>query len=678
MANATTYQDVIGKHLSEAARKNYFSSIRQMRLKLSAEETAEYVDHRGMLIKCLHYDVATRILHECQIWSVEAVEDTSSVLKFKSQNTAVTYSSAMKFWHKESNRVRDPTVVPDPIIISHDLVAHLSSYTAGRRRMTAEDRANGEESDFEGKYPIDMSEFRVLAKSALTSGVRPKDARLYHAYLILCWNLIARSSTVGDLLWNNISWKNDCITVLYEKGKTNQEGMNKVPWHVYANPNDPLICPVLALGLKLCTESDTFANIPFKVFPSSTSDNSFSAWMRKTVDELAQDPEILISVPPDRIGTHSLRKGAASYVDGLTDGPNTDSVKLRMEHRLGGCDYRYIFRGAGNDAYVGRSVSGLDTCSVDMGALPPHFRRSTIVNDVICQSIVSRASNSFKKAFPFMIASVIHHWDWLIANLPGSHPFFTSRIYTSGIYETWKPLVITGMFKCKETKMTASGLPKIIVNLLETRLVHDAVLASPRITADLVLDAIGSVDNVNFHNEGVLNRTLSPRFENIERSISNLSERFNQVQPQSPPTTRVNFRTFSWGGRFHNHPEDFQLPADTCVKLWNLWLFGDSNAVNIPYRNLVGTYMKNSAKIRLTRTKKVLDRIQMEIGISYQDLTAMGPVEAEKTFIETFAKIFGDIRNYSNMQLSNVYKHDLKARRPAKTQSNPRRLNLDR
>ena len=201
---------------------------------------------------------------------------------------------------------------------------------------------------------------------------------------------------------------------------------------------------------------------------------------------------------------------------------------------------------------------------------------------------------------------------------------------------------------------------------------HDAVLASPRITADLVLNAIGSVDNVNFHNEGVLNRTLSPRFENIERSILNLSERFNQVQPQSPPATHVNFRTFSWGGRFHNHPEDFQLPADTCVKLWNLWLFGDSNAVNTPYRNLVGTYMKNSAKIRLTRTKKVLDRIQIEIGISYEDLTTMGPVEAEKKFIETFAKIFGDIRNHSNMQLSNVYKHDLKARKPTKRQSNPR------
>ena len=78
--------------------------------------------------------------------------------------------------------------------------------------------------------------------------------------------------------------------------------------------------------------------------------------------------------------------------------------------------------------------------------------------------------------------------------------------------------------------------------------------------------------------------------------------------------------------------------------------------------------MNNAAKIRLTRTKKVLDHVQEEIGISYEDLTALGPVEAEKKFIEAFARIFGHIRNYSNMQLSNAYKHDLKARKLTKTQ----------
>ena len=42
-----------------------------------------------------------------------------------------------------------------------------------------------------------------------------------------------------------------------------------------------------------------------------------------------------------------------------------------------------------------------------------------------------------------------------------------------------------------------------------------------------------------------------------------------------------------------------------------------SDAVNTPYRNLVEEFMNTPVKIRLTRTKKVLDHVQEEIGISY-------------------------------------------------------------
>lgn len=541
--------------------------------------------------------------------------------------------------------------------------------------MTAEVRANGEETESEGKLPIDLMEFKSFARAAIASGTNPKDARLYHGYLILCWNLIARSSTVADLLWNNVGCLGDCITVLYEKGKTNQDGMNKVPWHIYANPKDPLICSVLAIGLKLCTETDTFGDLPFKIFPSPTSDNSFSLWMRKTADGLARDPDILLSVPADRIGTHSLRKGAATFVNGLNDGPNPDSIKLRMEHKLGGCDFRYIFRGSGNDMLVGRSVTGMDTSSVEMGVLPPHFKCLVDVSEVISQAFISRSNNSLKRAFPILIASVIYHWEWLQSNLPESHPFFLSKIYTSGVYSRWKPLVITGMFECPETGMRASGLPKIVVNLLETRLVQDAVKAVPQQTADIVLSAISSVGNINLHNEAVLDRTLSPRLDRIERDISSLVQSTQVRVQNATPTTTTQFNRFKWGGSWHDYPESFQFPADNCLKLWNLWLFGDANLVNTPYRCLNGTHMEDRFQTRLTKTKMVLDGVQKKINISYEDLTAMGPVESEKKFIESFTGLYSHIRNFSNMQISNAYKHDLKARKVAKKQKNPRRHN---
>lgn len=196
-----THHDVMGKHLSDGSKKNYGSAIGKMKEKMTDDERSIYLNAGGWLIRPLHHEVAARVLHACQLRNLEEGSD-----QMKSQSTATLYSSAMKYWHKESSRLRDYGR-DDPIIISHDLVAYLSEYSTGRRRMTADVRATGEETESEGKLPIDLLEFKSLARAAMASGTNPKDARLYHGYLILCWNLIARSSTVADLLWNNIGWQ---------------------------------------------------------------------------------------------------------------------------------------------------------------------------------------------------------------------------------------------------------------------------------------------------------------------------------------------------------------------------------------------------------------------------------------------------------------------------------------
>ena len=395
--------------------------------------------------------------------------------------------------------------------------------------------------------------------------------------------------------------------------------------------------------------------------------------MRSTVDSLAADPEVLLSVPADRIGTHSLRKGAATYVDGQCDGPNTDSIKLRMEHKLSGCDFRYIFRGAGNDKYVGRSVSGLNVSTNEMGLLPPHFKHHVDVSAVISSAINLRACNSLKRAFPYLIASVVHHWEWLHDNLPRDHPFFTSKIRTCGIYTTWKSLVIAGVYKCPETDMIASGLPKIMINLLETRKVQDSIIELPRLVSDAVVQKIGRAQDIYLHSDEVLNRTIGPRLQGLERSMEAIvASGYTLALNQSPVLTgqtTTHFRRFFWDGFWHAHPQDFMIPADTCLKIWNLWLFGDANAVNTPYRCLDGKSMCSAGQTRLCKAKKVLDNIQQKIGLSYETLTALGPFEAERKFLIAFDELFGHIRNHSNMQLSNAYKHNLKVRKPVKRQN---------
>lgn len=164
MTATPTYKDIIGKRLAAQTKRNYESSIKQMREKLSESEKEEYLDSNGYLVKPLNHEVAARILHDSQL--KVAGEGEAAIQKMKSQSCCVLYSSAMKFWHTESNRARD-TAEASPIIISEDLKVHLSSYNTGRRRMTAEDRAKGDDIECEGKLPLDFDAYKALSRAAI-------------------------------------------------------------------------------------------------------------------------------------------------------------------------------------------------------------------------------------------------------------------------------------------------------------------------------------------------------------------------------------------------------------------------------------------------------------------------------------------------------------------------------
>ena len=466
---------------------------------------------------------------------------------------------------------------------------------------------------------------------------------------------MGRSNTVFNLLWNNFGWDGDSLTILYEKGKTNQEGENRVPRHIYANPYDPAICPILALGLKVCSEESSNSE-NFEVFPAETADSSFANWFKKVLTLLSEDELTLIDVPIDRLASHSLRKGGATFVFGVTDGPDSDSVKLRMERKLGGSDDRYIFRRAGSDKYVGRTACGLDANSFKFSVLPPHFKVHTNVYDVIPQSFLNRSSYSFKATFPYLVASVIYHWDWLIENLPKTHPFFSSVIYTRNYKRIWGHLIVTGFFENEETGMRSSGLPQLTHVLCDNKSLREEMRGLP----DAVVSKISSAHNVQVYNTDLIDRQFGHRFDNIETFIANNLAR----SPVAGGFEHANsFRTFAWGGQFHAFPEKFKIPCESAVKIWQLWLFGDENCVNTPYRMLRGEFMSKSQHVQLSRAKAVMDTIQDKIDRSYSEISDLGIVEASRLFNLAYVELFGNIRSFANMTCSNAYKHLLRIRR---------------
>ena len=162
--------------------------------------------------------------------------------------------------------------------------------------------------------------------------------------------------------------------------KNDQEGSTCFPRHVYCNPSDPVICPILRykyyyvilyINLKQIKPIFSYVfSIAILLFStgqrslgSSTllfglrAQDRFSKWLDATCTACSQEM-IAMGLSMSDIGTHSFRKGVASVLSGFPGGPQAVSIWLRAGWSLGAVQGRYIFAGSGGDQFVGRAATG--------------------------------------------------------------------------------------------------------------------------------------------------------------------------------------------------------------------------------------------------------------------------------------------------------------------------------
>ena len=146
-----------------------------------------------------------------------------------------------------------------------------------------------------------------------------------------------------------------CVT------KSDQEGDNVYTRHVYANPHDPLICPILHFGVKLLSTpyvegcSSGGGGIDgVKVFEGETSETRFCQWLSGTLDE----PTVHAGTDGKNIGTHSFRKGVLTHCSSCPGGPPPTAIFLRAGWTLGPVQQRLVAFVIAFVHYVGWVVGG--------------------------------------------------------------------------------------------------------------------------------------------------------------------------------------------------------------------------------------------------------------------------------------------------------------------------------
>lgn len=222
----------------------------------------------------------------------------------------------------------------------------------------------------EGKKPCEFSGYRMLAEKALGLERSFNQLLFVHPFTIMCWNLAARSVSVGGLMYDHITWEGDSLVVTLPKTKNNQEGVDVYPKHVYANVLDPIICPVLALGIKLLStpfvDDGTAASEHIMVFNGYNSETRFDCfagrpavrcvqltstcqldrycqWLSNLLCELSDEEQLQLGVDPKEFGSHSFRKGVCTLSSSLVSGPPITSIFLRAGWTLGAVQQRYEY-----------------------------------------------------------------------------------------------------------------------------------------------------------------------------------------------------------------------------------------------------------------------------------------------------------------------------------------------
>lgn len=224
------------------------------------------------------------------------------------------------------------------------------AYLIGLKRTIAEETQAGECAIKVGKDPLSFQSFTYLSEQFLRHSDQ-KECIFGHLFFVLCWNLMCRASNTESICLSHIGWDEDSLCIYFAHQKNDQLGEKpRDPRHIYANPLIPQVCPVLSLGIYLICFPPIDNTIRLfegscllKIIGSKQYER-FRQLMLRVASEIDVKDELNNQgIEIEDLGTHSMRKGAATYCSsGSTSCPSSTSVHLRAGWSLPGVQDSYL------------------------------------------------------------------------------------------------------------------------------------------------------------------------------------------------------------------------------------------------------------------------------------------------------------------------------------------------
>jgi hypothetical protein len=539
----------------------------------------------------------------------------------------------------------------------------------GFRRTITEQKVAAGDTLEEGKEVMSFACYKLLCEKF--SRGEKDEYNFAHLFLTLEWNLMAWADSIVHLSMNDFEWSDDSLIVFLRKTKTDQEGANsKIPYHLYANPIEPCLSVVLALGVYLLTNPGLLVNSAGraggKIFPAEFQYSRYSKILSRVISENKEEFE-RIGVKEGTIGSHSARKGAATLAaSGCTVSPSMASICNRAQWKMGGTRDKYIkFENAG-DQFLGRCLTGLNSLQKEFSISPPFFNvddeETASIDRLLRLHVVGggQITASLFEVLRMCFASVVFHKGWLLEhahekNRIRSHPllvnmpevsifvcfffkfeknspfFFFHQTLDSNMC---KPLLYDDANACSRCPRL-TGIPPHVALLNEMAALRKVLTGSTSeivvaMKTELNLRGIGGetfqanqvLDDVKRVHEqmhelmrmggniegpvGAGNNTVALRTPDSE--VPMLIE---QDSMDGDDGTRTRREMYCWGGKLHNVPENFVIPRMTLQTLVCYWYCGSTNPHCPPlrYAKAFDFPTKKSMRTTLSQMKRMVKEV---------------------------------------------------------------------
>ena len=356
----------------------------------------------------------------------------------------------------------------------------LAQYVKGLKRVVAENKKNTGQKLTEGKRPMSREVYKKIC-DILIKG--ESDEFLFaHCFLTLEWNLMARADNVVSANVSHVEWHGDSLVFYFAKMKGAQEGECVLkPWHVYGNPLEPEICPLLAFSKYVLTHPGVLeSNGNNSLFPGNDQYRRFMGIFSKLLKDNAEDFKEL-GYEPNDLGSHSTRKGSETLVDsGSTVSPPLSAICLCAGWSMGSVKERYIHYEAAGDQFVGRTVCGLNCLNSQFAISPCYFDFTECENPDLKREelnlwmrehIVGGRELTAKILYMtrFLFANICYHYDYLFETCHPRNRLLNEPLLCHCPAELRQLAVVKCPWESTQDTPKISGIPPHVMMMSDLR-----------------------------------------------------------------------------------------------------------------------------------------------------------------------------------------------------------------